>query len=92
MRLMLQLMNRGLPASDVSALLAAEERRLLDQVRLVGRNDPCPCGSGRKVKKCHGEPSDDVEGALPTVQGVPRPPATERGRRAAARRGSSTTG
>ncbi len=22
----------------------------------VGRNDPCPCGSGRKFKKCHGMP------------------------------------
>jgi preprotein translocase subunit SecA len=21
----------------------------------VGRNDPCPCGSGRKFKKCHGK-------------------------------------
>lgn len=21
----------------------------------VGRNDPCPCGSGKKLKKCHGE-------------------------------------
>jgi preprotein translocase subunit SecA len=21
----------------------------------VGRNDPCPCGSGKKFKKCHGE-------------------------------------
>ena len=20
----------------------------------IGRNDPCPCGSGRKFKKCHG--------------------------------------
>jgi uncharacterized protein YecA (UPF0149 family) len=20
----------------------------------VGRNDPCPCGSGQKYKKCHG--------------------------------------
>jgi hypothetical protein len=20
----------------------------------VGRNDPCPCGSGRKFKRCHG--------------------------------------
>ncbi|MFA9445098.1 preprotein translocase subunit SecA [Egicoccus sp. AB-alg6-2] len=26
----------------------------------VGRNDPCPCGSGKKFKKCHG-----VEGAAP---------------------------
>ena len=21
----------------------------------VGRNDPCPCGSGQKFKKCHGK-------------------------------------
>lgn len=21
---------------------------------MIGRNDPCPCGSGRKFKKCHG--------------------------------------
>jgi len=20
----------------------------------VGRNEPCPCGSGKKYKKCHG--------------------------------------
>jgi len=23
----------------------------------VGRNDPCPCGSGRKYKQCHGAPN-----------------------------------
>jgi preprotein translocase subunit SecA len=22
--------------------------------RKVGRNEPCPCGSGRKFKQCHG--------------------------------------
>ena len=21
----------------------------------IGRNDPCPCGSGRKYKLCHGQ-------------------------------------
>lgn len=21
---------------------------------MVGRNDPCPCGSGKKYKRCHG--------------------------------------
>lgn len=21
----------------------------------IGRNDPCPCGSGLKYKKCHGK-------------------------------------
>ncbi len=24
----------------------------------VGRNDPCPCGSGKKYKKCHGASED----------------------------------
>jgi preprotein translocase subunit SecA len=31
----------------------------------VGRNDPCPCGSGKKYKKCHGAavpPSSGAEG------------------------------
>jgi uncharacterized protein YecA (UPF0149 family) len=23
----------------------------------VGRNDLCPCGSGKKFKKCHGDPA-----------------------------------
>jgi uncharacterized protein YecA (UPF0149 family) len=23
----------------------------------IGRNEPCPCGSGKKFKKCHGEPA-----------------------------------
>ncbi len=23
-------------------------------MRDVGRNDPCPCNSGKKFKKCHG--------------------------------------
>jgi preprotein translocase subunit SecA len=21
----------------------------------IGRNDPCPCGSGKKYKHCHGK-------------------------------------
>ena len=30
-------------------------------VRKVGRNDPCPCGSGKKYKKCHGDPAATTE-------------------------------
>jgi hypothetical protein len=31
----------------------------------VGRNDPCPCGSGKKFKKCHAlEKSSEVRGAI----------------------------
>jgi preprotein translocase subunit SecA len=26
-----------------------------EHVPSVGRNDPCPCGSGQKYKKCHGK-------------------------------------
>ena len=33
---------------------------VLPPERLAGRNDPCPCGSGRKYKKCCGAP-----GAVP---------------------------
>jgi preprotein translocase subunit SecA len=25
------------------------------QAPKVGRNDPCPCGSGKKYKQCHGK-------------------------------------
>ena len=27
----------------------------------IGRNEPCPCGSGRKYKKCHGAPVNTVD-------------------------------
>jgi uncharacterized protein YecA (UPF0149 family) len=34
--------------------LAEEERRPVAPTTKVGRNDPCPCGSGTKFKKCCG--------------------------------------
>ena len=30
-------------------------RPIVKKFAPVGRNDPCPCGSGRKYKKCHGQ-------------------------------------
>lgn len=33
----------------------------------VGRNDPCPCGSGRKHKRCCGTSSLDVFGQMQRV-------------------------
>ncbi len=38
----------GEPETSVDAATAA------DSVPRVGRNDPCPCGSGKKYKQCHG--------------------------------------
>ena len=29
----------------------------------VGRNDPCPCGSGKKYKNCHGATTGAPGGA-----------------------------
>ena len=37
------------PAPAVKPAVRAEAK--------VGRNDPCPCGSGKKFKKCHGAPA-----------------------------------
>jgi preprotein translocase subunit SecA len=34
------------------------EQQITQPVRVekkVGRNDPCPCGSGKKYKSCHGQ-------------------------------------
>jgi uncharacterized protein YchJ len=36
------------------ALANAPELAAGAQPRSVGRNEPCPCGSGKKYKKCHG--------------------------------------
>jgi preprotein translocase subunit SecA len=39
---------------SVSEVADASTLALADQVPKVGRNDPCPCGSGKKYKQCHG--------------------------------------
>jgi preprotein translocase subunit SecA len=33
---------------------AAEQKTIVREGPKTGRNDPCPCGSGKKYKKCHG--------------------------------------
>jgi preprotein translocase subunit SecA len=35
----------------------AKPQTVVRQGDKVGRNDPCPCGSGKKYKKCHGAAS-----------------------------------
>ncbi|MEN8040537.1 MAG: anaerobic sulfatase maturase [Actinomycetota bacterium] len=87
MNLMIDLMRDGRMASGVMDILAEEERPFLDELARAGRNDPCPCGSGLKFKKCHGRTGIEVSRhPLPVHIGVPRPPATERGRRASSQR------
>jgi hypothetical protein len=43
-----------------------------EQFKNVGRNEPCPCGSGKKFKKCHGETQEwqgNVKAEVPAVAG-----------------------
>ena len=43
---------------EVEVIAATDEQRQRmtgDDVPRVGRNDPCPCGSGKKYKACHGK-------------------------------------
>jgi preprotein translocase subunit SecA len=30
-------------------------KQITNGANKIGRNDPCPCGSGKKYKKCHGQ-------------------------------------
>ena len=42
-----ELLRHNRAPAEIMALYAAEDRAR-------GRNDPCPCGGGRKWKSCHG--------------------------------------
>jgi len=55
MRIMADLLRRGRPAADIMSWYAQEDTRLAEVCARMGRNDPCPCGSGKKVKFCHGK-------------------------------------
>ncbi|MCL1042734.1 preprotein translocase subunit SecA [Shewanella marisflavi] len=55
-------MRRDYQHAQAEALVGAEEAQALAGTQpvvregeKVGRNDPCPCGSGRKYKQCHGK-------------------------------------
>ena len=39
----------------VSGRRPGEQQGTVVATEKVGRNEPCPCGSGKKYKKCHGE-------------------------------------
>jgi uncharacterized protein len=52
MKLMAQLLNARRPAADIMGLIARQEHQKASHD--AGRNDPCPCGSGKKFKKCCG--------------------------------------
>lgn len=54
MKLMADLLRRGQYADEVMVLLRQPEIVLQETYARAGRNDPCPCGSPKKFKHCHG--------------------------------------
>jgi preprotein translocase subunit SecA len=46
-----QMVNQAMAYGDDTTVAT----RVADDVPKVGRNDPCPCGSGKKYKNCHGK-------------------------------------
>ena len=59
------------PSSLAIALTAKKETiqnltyrdfQRLPKAPKVGRNDPCPCGSGKRHKKCHGSGTATIDG------------------------------
>jgi uncharacterized protein len=56
MRMMAELLKRGRYADEIMPMLAKEAAAAFAH---TGRNDPCPCGSGKKFKKCHGDTREE---------------------------------
>jgi uncharacterized protein len=54
MRVMAELLRRNRAPAEIMQILAAEEVQMQAAFAKAKRNDPCPCGSGRKFKHCHG--------------------------------------
>ena len=48
-----QAARQGLPQQEGEGQAAVET--FVRDGRKVGRNEPCPCGSGKKFKRCHGQ-------------------------------------
>jgi preprotein translocase subunit SecA len=47
--------EEALAGAGADAAPAAKPAPFVRQMGKIGRNDPCPCGSGKKYKHCHGK-------------------------------------
>ncbi len=61
METMARLLRSNRPAAEVMAWTRAQDAKR-------GRNDPCPCGNGRKFKHCHGSSQADTR---PSTAAIP---------------------
>jgi len=47
--------QRAQSGGEGGEAVAAPVKTIVREAEKVGRNDPCPCGSGKKYKKCCGQ-------------------------------------
>jgi len=54
MRLMAEQLKRNQAPSEIMRWYAQQDEQRRAAFAAASRNDPCPCGSGKKFKQCHG--------------------------------------
>jgi tetratricopeptide (TPR) repeat protein len=62
-----QRMLLAAPDTAEAAATLERARAALAQPPVVGRNEPCPCGSGKKYKQCHGALQSASAAAAPAA-------------------------
>jgi uncharacterized protein len=78
-KVIVELIRTGREASEVMAFMAQKDADFAALVTAAGRNDPCPCGSGLKTKRCHGTHEEPVAADLSAIPlGTPRSPVARR--------------
>lgn len=54
MNIMAELLQSNRAPAEIMQILAGRDAQSGTRFSTTGRNEPCPCGSGRKFKRCHG--------------------------------------
>jgi hypothetical protein len=52
--IVVRLLRQNRAPAEVMQLYADQDQKWQALLAKTGRNDPCPCGSGKKFKNCHG--------------------------------------
>ena len=88
MKVMVEAIRAGQTASPVMASMAQRDAAFDAAVANAGRNDPCPCGSGIKTKRCHAAAVQEAP-ERPQMPSGPGRPRARVGKRSEERGGSS---
>jgi len=51
----LEMQHAQVASATAEPEVEESEQTFVRQQPKVGRNEPCPCGSGKKYKQCHGK-------------------------------------